>query len=182
MSNYRRARMPGATYFFTLVTHQRQRFLCDAPVRAALREAIGRVRASHPFAIDGWVLLPDHFHCIWTLPPGDAAFGARWGMIKRHVSTSCPFLQTDRRLSVSRKKRHESSLWQRRFWEHLIRDDDDYARHMDYLHYNPVKHGLTRSVRDWPHSTFHRLVEQGVYEESWGQAVEDGDGDAFGEP
>jgi putative transposase len=140
------------------------------------------VRVNYPFAIDGWVLLPDHLHCIWTLPVGDAAFGARWGMIKRHVSQSCLFLRTDHSLSASRKKRHESSLWQRRFWEHLIRDDDDYARHMDYLHYNPVKHGLTRSVRDWPHSTFHRLVEQGVYEESWGQAVEDGDGDAFGEP
>jgi putative transposase len=182
MSNYRRAKTTGATYFFTLVTHQRQRFLCDEPFRAALREAVGRVRASHPFAIDGWVLLPDHMHCIWTLPPGDAAFGTRWGMIKRQVSISCPFLREDHRLSASRKNRHESSLWQRRFWEHLIRDDDDYAHHMDYLHYNPVKHGLVRSVQDWPHSTFHRLVEQGVYEASWGQALEGRDDMSFGEP
>ena len=182
MPNYRRAHTPGATWFFTLVTHQRQSFLCDAPVRAALREAIIRVRTTHPFIIDGWVLLPDHLHCIWTLPPGDAAFPARWGMIKRHVSKSCPFLRDDCRLNTSRQNRHESSLWQRRFWEHLIRDEDDYARHMDYLHYNPVKHGLVAAAGEWPHSTFHRLVEHGVYEASWGMATDERTDEPFGEP
>lgn len=176
MPNYRRDDTKGGMYFFTVVTHRRQKLLCREMVRQALRAAIKAVRVSHPFTIKAWVLLPDHLHCIWTLPPGDADFSVRWSKIKRCVSRQCG-LETNR-LHRCGQQRKESSLWQRRFWEHRIRDEQDYRRHMDYLHYNPVKHGLVAQVGDWPYSTFHRLVRQGIYEPDWagvvsGQALTD---------
>lgn len=169
MSNYRRARTEGGTYFFTVVTYRRQQFLCDENVWHALRKAIRDTRATHPFHIDAWVLLPDHLHCIWTLPPDDANFGVRWAMIKRAVTKQCgPHLYRDDWMNHSKRRRKESTLWQRRFWEHQIRDDWDYENHMNYLHYNPVKHGYVQKVSDWPYSTFHRYVQQGIYDENWG--------------
>ncbi|MBG0841024.1 REP-associated tyrosine transposase [Ectopseudomonas toyotomiensis] len=165
MSNYRRARDAGACYFFTLVSHQRLPVLTDAPLRAALRRAIERVRLHRPFVIEGWVLLPDHLHCLWRMPQGDADFGARWSMIKRLTSQAVAVPGT---VSLSRSLRRESGLWQRRFWEHRIRDEDDYQRHLDYLHFNPVRHGLVPRVADWPWSSFHRLVKEGVYPADWG--------------
>ncbi len=171
MSNYRRARDAGACYFFTLTSHQRLPVLTDAPLRAALRRAIERVRLHRPFVIEGWVLLPDHLHCLWRMPQGDADFGSRWSMIKRLTSQAIALPGT---VSLSRSLRRESGLWQRRFWEHRIHDGDDYQRHMDYLHFNPVKHGLVPRVVDWPWSSFHRLVKEGVYPAHWGaDAVED---------
>lgn len=168
MSRYRRSNATGATFFFTVVTHRRQRILTDAPVRLALREAIRLVRAQWPFAIDAWVLLPDHLHCIWTLPLNDADFGRRWGCIKRLVThaVAADYARPEWRNS-SRIARRESTIWQRRFWEHQIRDDADYAAHMDYVHINPLKHGLVPAVADWPHSTFQRLVRAGVYAADW---------------
>lgn len=168
MSRYRRSNATGATFFFTVVTHRRQRILTDAPVRLALRDAIRHVRAQWPFAIDAWVLLPDHLHCIWTLPLNDADFGRRWGCIKRLATraVAAEYARPECR-TASRIARRESTIWQRRFWEHQIRDDADYAAQMDYLHYNPVKHGLVTTVADWPHSTFHRLVRAGVYAADW---------------
>ncbi len=160
MSSYRRSREAGACYFFTLVSHQRHPLLIEAPLRAALRRSIERVRVQHPFIIEGWVLLPDHLHCLWRLPQGDADFGLRWSMIKRLTSQA---IAMPGAVSLSRSLRRESCLWQRRFWEHRIRDEDDYCRHMDYLHFNPVKHGLVERVGDWPWSSFHRLVKEGVY-------------------
>ncbi|MGF0336955.1 transposase [Ectopseudomonas toyotomiensis] len=165
MSNYRRARDAGACYFFTLVSHQRLPVLTDAPLRAALRRAIERVRLHRPFVIEAWVLLPDHLHCLWRMPQGDADFGARWSMIKRLTSQAVAVPGT---VSLSRSLRRESGLWQRRFWEHRIRDEDDYQRHLDYLHFNPVRHGLVPRVADWPWSSFHRLVKEGVYPADWG--------------
>ncbi|WP_417707483.1 REP-associated tyrosine transposase [Pseudomonas sp.] len=165
MSNYRRARDAGACYFFTLTSHQRLPVLTDAPLRAALRRAIERVRLHRPFVIEGWVLLPDHLHCLWRMPQGDADFGSRWSMIKRLTSQAIALPGT---VSLSRSLRRESGLWQRRFWEHRIHDGDDYQRHMDYLHFNPVKHGLVPRVVDWPWSSFHRLVKEGVYPAHWG--------------
>lgn len=165
MSNYRRARDAGARYFFTLVSHQRHPVLTEAPLRASLRRAIERVRLHRPFVIEGWVLLPDHLHCVWRMPEGDADFGSRWSMIKRLTSQAIALPGT---VSLSRSLRRESGLWQRRFWEHRIRDEDDYQRHMDYLHFNPVKHGLVDRVVDWPWSSFHRLVKEGVYPADWG--------------
>jgi putative transposase len=169
MSRYRRANTLGGTYFFTVVTYRRRPFLCDEDVRAALRIAIERVRERHPFAIEAWVLLPDHLHTIWTLPEGDANFSFRWGAIKRHVSLICgERLNRPELMSASKKKHRESTLWQRRYWEHLIRDEEDFCRHVDYLHYNPVKHGLVDKVIGWPYSSFHRFRRMGVYADDWG--------------
>lgn len=169
MSHYRRANTAGATYFFTVVTYRRQPMLCDTPVRKALREAIVAVRAQRPFTIEAWVLLPDHLHCIWTLPPDDVDFPVRWNMIKRRVSLACAaaYKRPDW-LTASKRKHRESTLWQRRYWEHQIRDETDFIRHVDYIHYNPVKHGLCQQVAQWPHSTFHRYAAQGVYALDWG--------------
>lgn len=182
MSNYRRANKKGGTYFFTVVTHRRQKFLCNDAVRIALRAGIRDVQQKYPFTIDGWVLLPNHLHCIWTLPEDDADFGMRWAMIKRFVTKQCGSgLYCDDWMSESKRKRNESTLWQRRFWEHQIRDDADYETHMDYLHYNPVKHGLVKQVKDWPHSKFHRYVRDGAYDESWGDSYIENVETDFGE-
>ncbi|MCY1293092.1 REP-associated tyrosine transposase [compost metagenome] len=165
MSNYRRAKDPGALYFFTLVTHQRKPVLTCPDVRRFLRAAIVHTRTRYPFGIHGWVLLPDHLHCIWELRGDDYDFARRWAIIKRRVSQQ--WSGTGQR-SASRVTRGELGLWQRRFWEHRIRDEEDYQRHMDYLHWNPVKHGLVTRVHDWPWSSFHRLVREGVYPNDWG--------------
>ncbi|MEW5757287.1 MAG: transposase [Pseudomonadota bacterium] len=182
MSHYRRARTAGACYFFTVVTYRRQPILCDDAVRHALRDAIMRVRDTRPFTIDAWVLLPDHLHCIWTLPPGDADFSTRWNMIKRRVSVICSagYKRTEW-LSASKRNHRESTLWQRRFWEHQIRDETDFMRHVDYVHYNPVKHGLCRLAADWPHSTFHRYAARGIYPGDWSGIAGDVEGMTVGE-
>jgi len=173
MSNYRRAHEGGATYFFTVVTDHRQPILTRPDVLDALRNAFRKVQQTRPFGLDAIVILPDHLHAIWTLPHGDADFGVRWGMIKRFVTKAVvsPGLIP---VSDLMKARRESGLWQRRFWEHLIRDDEDYARHMDYIHYNPVKHGHVDRPVDWVHSSFQRCVERGIYPQNWaaGSAIE----------
>ena len=166
MSRYRRSLAEGATYFFTVNTYRRKNLLTYPEVRAVLHDAIGRVRTDMPFTIDAWVLLPDHLHAIWTLPGGDAAYGKRWGIIKAQVSSLCAHLVAPSR-AMSHIKRHEIDFWQRRFWEHQIRDDLDFERHVDYVHYNPLKHGLVKQVAQWPYSTFHRYVNDGVYPHSW---------------
>ena len=165
MSDYRRLWCPGGTYFFTVVLLGRRgnRLLVDHV--DVLREAVAHVRATHPFKIHGWVVLPDHLHCVIELPPDDADFPMRWRLIKARFSRNLPAAE---HRSVSRLARGERGIWQRRFWEHLIRDEADFRAHMDYLHYNPVKHGHAKSVREWPHSTFHRYVEAGVYPPDWG--------------
>lgn len=182
MSRYRRAALAGATYFFTVVTYRRRPILCDAPVRAALRAAIQTVRARYPFTIDAWVLLPDHLHCLWTLPPDDADFAGRWASIKRMVSRACAagYHRSDW-LTASKAKHRESTIWQRRYWEHCIRHDGDYARHVDYIYINPVKHGLVSRVHDWPYSTFHRDVARGLYPRDWAGSMDTSTLDA-GEP
>jgi putative transposase len=173
MPNYHRAIIPGASYFFTVVSFHRRPILCEPEIRAALHEAINWVRQVRPFTIDACVLLPDHLHTIWTLPAGDADFATRWQSIKRRVSRqSAGFLLDATLLNASKIKRREASLWQRRFWEHCIRDDEDFVQHMDYQHYNPVKHGLVERVQDWPYSTFHRHVKAGVYPANWGGQAE----------
>lgn len=168
MPNYRRAWMPGGTYFFTVNLLQRQR--CDSLVRHIdhLRAAVRDVRIRHPFTIHGWVVLPDHIHCILSLPPGDSNFPLRWRLIKGNFSKRLPHSE---RRSPSRQKRGERGIWQRRYWEHLIRDERDFNSHMDYIHINPVKHGLVPCVADWPYSTFHRLVERGVYDRDWADST-----------
>ncbi|MDD5267079.1 MAG: transposase [Methylococcales bacterium] len=172
MSNYRRVYLPGGMYFFTVVTLRRQRFLIDDDVRAALREGIQFTRQSKPFEIVAWVLLPDHLHCIWRMPSDDTDFSSRWSMIKRIVTQRCgERLNHPEWLNERRCKRQQGTLWQHRFWDHLIRDEDDFNRHMDYIHWNPVKHGLVSKVVDWPYSSFHRLVQSGWYPENWGENI-----------
>jgi putative transposase len=183
MPEYRRVKSAGGTYFFTLVTHLRRPILTNEVVRLALRQGIQRARQTLPFQIEAWVLLPDHLHAVWTLPSDDDNYAARWAIIKRQVSTLCgkQFNEIEE-LSASKQKRKESGIWQRRYWEHQIRDDLDFQRHMDYLHWNPVKHGYVRNVADWPFSSFHRLVAQEIYPLDWGgTAIEEANDINFGE-
>jgi putative transposase len=168
MSRYRRADIPGATYFFTVVTYRRRPILCDVPVRAALRDAVKTVQSRHPFTIDAWGLLPDHLHTIWTLPADDADYAMRWSSIKRRVSLACSdHYHCADWMTASKIKHRESTFWQRRYWEHCITTESDYAQHRDYIAINPVKHGLVTRVRDWPYSTFHRDVLRGIYPSDW---------------
>jgi putative transposase len=168
---YRRATIQGGTYFFTLVTHNRQRLLCLPTNVFSLRNAFRYVMRQHPFTIDAFVLLPDHLHCIWTLPHGDRNFSTRWRLIKSYFSRQCDTLSQEN-LSISRQQKKERAIWQRRFWEHLIRDEVDFKNHVEYIHYNPVKHGLVQAPKDWEYSSFHRSVRQGTYDIMWGAGEE----------
>ena len=213
MSRYRRARS-GRTFFFTVVTHGRRPILCADRSRAVLRAVLQEVRQARPFTIEAWVLLPDHIHCIWTLPEDDTDYSMRWGWIKKEftkrvratgvnaggngsveekvgaascvgtahptgsvkemVGTAHPTTHVLGKtvaagmVSASRRRKREGTIWQRRFWEHMIRDEADFRVHCDYIHFNPVKHGLVTRPVDWPYSTFHRFVKEGLYPESWG--------------
>ena len=180
MTNYRRSKIAGGIYFFTVVTEERRPVLTTEAVRMALHEAIQQARTTMPFQIEAWVLLPDHLHCIWTLPEGDANYSARWAIIKRRVSGRCAEI-VNASQSDSGRKRNERSFWQRRFWEHQIQDDADMARHQDYIHWNPVKHGLVKAVRDWPYSSFHKYVAGGIYLRDWGGSEIVAAGGDFGE-
>jgi putative transposase len=167
MPEYRRSQIAGGTYFFTVVTRRRRPVLTETYARSALRAAIQQARKTLPFVIEAWVLMPDHLHCIWTLPHGDTNYAARWAIIKRHASRAMASNETAL-TEGSRQKRGEYGFWQRRFWEHLIRDEEDLRRHLDYIHWNPVKHGCARTVAVWPYSSFHRYVRDGVYAADWG--------------
>ena len=168
MTEYRRAFVPGATWFFTVNLAERKGNRLLVEEVDSLRKAFRSVQADHAFRVDAAVVLPDHLHCIWTLPPGDSDFSNRWGLIKGTFSRS---IKKGEHVSPSRVKRGERGLWQRRFWEHLIRDEDDFARHVDYIHWNPVKHGWARRVAEWPHSSFHAHVRRGIYPGDWGGEV-----------
>jgi putative transposase len=196
---YRRAKIPGGTYFFTVVTYRREKILCTPVNVMLLRQIFKKIMERHPFNIDAFVLLPDHLHCIWTLPQGDFDFSMRWRLIKSYFTRKCqkpvgwveerhevkPALnptqsrpvgwveqsETQQKIS-SRLKKKEQTIWQRRFWEHLIRDDQDLIRHVEYIHYNPVKHGLVKAPMDWEYSSFHRYMRDGVYNSEWGAGVE----------
>lgn len=175
MTNYRREYMPGGTWFFTVTLVNRNSDLLVKKIEH-LRKAVRRVRHDWPFHIDAWVVLPDHIHAVWTLPEDDHDFSTRWRLIKSRFSRGLPRRE---RVSGSRLNKGERGIWQRRFWEHRIRDEKDYRRHVDYVHINPVKHGYVDRVIDWPFSTFSRFVEQGIYPPDWaGSMVLDGE---FGE-
>jgi len=164
MPNYRRVFVPGGTWFFTV--NLLQRHGNDLLVREIdlLRQVVAVVRRRHPFHIDAWVVLPEHMHCVLTLPPGDSDFSRRWRLIKSGFSRALPKVE---RRSATRVAAGERGIWQRHFWEHLIRDEVDYQRHVDYVHVNPFKHGYVRRVRDWPYSTFHAQVRAGIYSLDW---------------
>ena len=163
MPDYRRNRIPGGTYFFTVNLLQRNSQLLVEHIES-LREAIRMVRKNKPFHIDCWVVLPEHMHCIWTLPVGDADYASRWKAIKTAFSKTIPKTE---HLSAVRLAKGERGIWQRRYWEHTIKNDADYAAHMHYVHINPLKHGLVKRVADWPYSSFHHWVKMGVYAEDW---------------
>jgi putative transposase len=152
MSEYRRLRIPGGCYFFTVNLEDRRSDLLVRHVDV-LRQAVHTVRRARPFHIDAFAVLPDHLHAVWTLPEGDADFPTRWRLIKKAFSRRLPAGESR---SPSRVRRGERGIWQRRYWEHAIRDDPDFAAHVDYVHSNPVKHGLVEKPADWPYSTVHR--------------------------
>jgi putative transposase len=145
------------------------KILCKGNNVLLLRESFRHVMEKHPFTIDAFVLLPDYLHCLWTLSDGDRNFSKRWRLIKSYFSRKCDD-KYKHTTSVSRQKKKEQAVWQRRFWEHLIRDEDDFARHVEYIHYNPVKHGLANAPKDWEYSSFHRYVHDGVHDLEWGAA------------
>jgi putative transposase len=168
MPRYCRTKHPGGTFFFTVVTYRRRPLFEQEDARRILREVVQRVRKTHPFTIDAWVLLPDHMHCVWTLPHDDGNFSMRWNQIKSLFSKRAKDLYHIKEwMNASKRKHRETTIWQRRFWEHQVRDERDYTAHIDYIHYNPVKHGRVDRVSDWQFSTFHRYVRLGIYPEDW---------------
>lgn len=155
---YRRAKVRGGNYFFTLVTHKRRSIFKDPDKVGILREVFRKVIKDHKFIIDAFVLMPDHLHCIWKLPDNDKDFPLRWQLIKSNFT----------REHNKRFENYEGKVWQGRFWEHLIRDEEDYKNHVEYIHYNPVKHGLIDAPKNWEYSSFHRFVKRNEYDNEWG--------------
>ena len=176
MPQYVRAKFKGSVFFFTVVLAERPSNLLIEEIDR-LRKSYRTVQKSLPFETVAVCVLPDHIHCIWALPEGDADFSARWSLIKSGFSRG---LDPGMSRSASKMAKREKGIWQRRYWEHAIRDDVDLERHVDYIHFNPVKHGHVTRVMDWPHSSFHRYVEGGSLAADWGGDVKDIPG-AFGE-
>ncbi len=162
MSYYRRLYVPGGTYFFTVVAYHRQPIFAKESRVEQLRRSLREVKAKRPFAVVAGVVLPNHLHCLWRLPEGDADFSTRWQMIKTHFSRHVP---------APIRQDGSKTVWQPRFYEHLIRDEDDFRKHLDYIHYNPVKHGLVATPGEWPQSSFQRFVAIDWYASDWGNAV-----------
>ncbi|MBF6650277.1 transposase [Methylobacter sp. BlB1] len=164
MRIYKRVRLTGAQYFFTVNLAERQGN--DQLIRHVdhLRTAFRQTRDDHPFNIDAIVILPEHLHCIWPLPPGDDDYPTRWRLIKTRFSMR---LTADEAISASRKRKGERGIWQRRYWEHYIRNERDFHHHLDYIHYNPVKHGYVQAAKDWPYSSFQQWIKRGMYPENW---------------
>lgn len=174
MRHYLRLRAAGGTYFFTVnLAEPRGNSLLVDRIEA-LRDAFRTTRAERPFELQAIVVLPEHLHCLWRLPEGDDDNSTRWRLIKSRFSRAIPGCE---RRTRSRRQKGERGIWQRRFWEHLIRDDADFRHHIDYIHFNPVRHGYVRSVGDWPYSSFRHWVMRGVYEPDWGCGFEGRNGD-----
>jgi putative transposase len=167
MSNYRRNRISGGTFFVTVNLLNRNSELLVANI-GLLRQVVKQTIQRWPFQIDAWVILPEHMHCVWTLPVDDSDYAARWKEIKMQFSKALPKTEE---LSEARTAQGERGIWQRRYWEHTIRSDSDFAAHVDYCHINPFKHGLVEHVKDWPYSTFHRDVKRGIYPENWATGI-----------
>lgn len=174
--HYRRAVITGGTYFFTVNLANRSSHLLTSHIHL-LRDAVRKIQYAHPFKIVAMVVLPDHLHAIWTLPLDDSNYPMRWSLIKAGFSRS---LDKTEHVNESRRRKRERGIWQRRYWEHRIRDDADLARHVDYIHINPVKHGHTGAPVDWPYSSIHRYIRQGILPAHW--AIDLGESDSeFGE-
>ena len=169
MVNYRRNRVPGGTYFFTVTLADRSATTLVDYIDD-LRAAIRGVRAKHPFSVCAMVVLPDHLHALWTLPEIDGDNAVRWALIKASFSRQVP---RNEGRNASRAAKGERGLWQRRFWEHLVVDEDDLRRHLDYIHINPVKHGWAQRAAAWPYSSFHRYVRSGELPADWAAPGQD---------
>jgi REP-associated tyrosine transposase len=176
MTSYRRNFIPGGSYFFTVNLADRRSRLLTENIDL-LRSAFRYARERHPLTIDAIVVLPDHLHTVWSLPEGDGDFALRWRLIKSTFSRELP---ADEPISESRADKGERGIWQRRYWEHTLRDERDLERHIDYIHFNPVKHGHVSQVKDWPYSSFHRMVQLGICPEDWAGNIDENDA-AFGE-
>ncbi len=176
---YRRTFVPGGTYFFTVVTALRRRLFCDEGTVDLVRQAFRHVNAQRPFTVNAMVVLPDHLHCIWTLPTADEDYPTRWRLIKTWVTKRYPCGRPQAVGRVSRtgvtrpttSRRQKPVVWQARYWEHLIRNEEDYRQHVEYIHYNPVKHGHVPRPWDWPHSSFRQYVQEGLYPREWGDTA-----------
>ncbi|MGS0535837.1 REP-associated tyrosine transposase [Pseudoalteromonas sp. SaAl2] len=160
---YRRNYQAGGTYFFTVNLLERNKSLLVDHIDL-LRESVRWVKRHKPFHIDAWVVLPDHLHAVLTLPEEDFDYSGRWREIKKRFSKGLPKREY---LSEARMNKNERGVWQRRFWEHTIRDEQDYWHHVNYVHFNPLKHGLVKRVSDWPYSSFHKAVASGIYSRNW---------------
>lgn len=168
MPEYRRMFQPGGSFFLTLVTYRRETILGSASAVALLRSAVAEVRARRPFEVLGAVVLPDHVHFVWALPPGDTDYPIRVAATKAIFSRKhARSAESEGGVSASRLRRRERTVWQRRYWEHTIRDERDLQAHMDYIHYNPVKHGYASCPHAWRWSSFHRWVKEGRYPDDW---------------
>jgi putative transposase len=173
---YRRANITGGTYFFTVNLADRDRALLTEHANT-LRQVMREVQRSHPFHVDAIVILPEHLHTLWTLPSEDCDYPTRWMLIKGGFSRR---MALGEKRSASRLRKGERGIWQRRYWEHVIRDEGDYERHISYIHYNPVKHGHVARAADWPHSSIHRYIARGAIDPAWGIGAVEDEGD-FGE-
>ncbi|HET7649354.1 MAG TPA: transposase [Gammaproteobacteria bacterium] len=174
--HYRRALVPGGTYFFTVNLADRRADLLVRHIEE-FRQVLGKVKRLHPLYLVAMAVMPDHLHTIWRLPEGDADYPMRWALIKAGFSRRLAAVE---RVRQSRKAKRERGIWQRRYWEHQIRDEADLARHVDYIHYNAVKHGLVARPADWPHSTLHAYIERGLVAPDWGASASD-IGSGYGE-
>ena len=173
MPNYVRAYLPGGSFFFTVVTHQRRCVFSDDATADVLRNVVQEVRQRLPLTVDAWVVLPNHIHAVWTLPEGDADFSKRWGLIKAKFT---------KRVVAAGLIQANVPIWQPRLWEHRIRDERDFAAHIGYVYINPVRHGLVANVADWPWSSFHRDVQRGLYPANWGSEINVDHSRQYGEP
>ena len=169
MANYRRYLVAGGTYFFTIVTYKRRPLFQNQANVDLLRTAMTSVREEMQFHIDAAVILPDHMHFIWSFPSGDFDYSKRIGKLKARFTKA--FYGNRKQcsdVSVSRAKHRESDIWQRRFWEHTIRDEDEFDRLFDYIHFNPVKHKCATCPHRWKATSFHKWVRLGVLDKNWG--------------
>jgi len=168
MPDYRRVFRPGGTFFFTVVTEDRAPIFEDSTARKFLHNAIAECKTARPFDLTAIVLLPDHLHAIWTLPEEDGDFSSRWAAIKaRFTRDWLDYGGNERPRTPSRLEHRNRGVWQRRFWEHAIRDETDLENHLNYIHYNPIKHGLASCAHEWPHSLFPKWVKSDVYDPNW---------------
>jgi len=165
MSEYHRLYRQQGWYFFTVVTYCREKILIQLDNLIRRRQSFRYLMKKLPFKMDAVVILPDHIHCIWRLPSDDGDFSTRWKLIKRYFSIG---------MNAPLTSRSEKKVWQRRFWEHMIRGQTDFNRHCDYIHYNPVRHGLVHLPLEWKHSSFREFVEKGLYSQDWGQSPVEG--------